>query len=246
MPLVDAGAAAAAAHRVGAEIFLDAVHLAPHAAIDVQALGADYLVCSGYKLFSPHMGFAWCRREAINSLPTFREDFIPDVTPDKLEAGTYAYENVAGMEAVVAYLEDVAIRVSDGSSGRSRRDRIERAFSAIAQYERDLSAALLDAIERVPGSTVHGVRAGEDLGKRVPTVSFTIDGVESSALAAALAAHDVGVRSGHMYAPRLMRRLGVPAGGLVRASLVHYNTVAEIARFGSILEEAVETLRSKG
>ena len=243
---VDAGAAAAAARRVGAEVFLDAVHLAPHAAIDVQALGADYLVCSGYKLFSPHMGFAWCRRDAINSLPTFREDFIPDVTPDKLEAGTYAYENVAGMEAVVAYLEDVAIRVSDGSSGRSRRDRIERAFSAIAQYERDLSAALLDAIERVPGSTVHGVRAGEDLGKRVPTVSFTIDGVESSALAAALAAHDVGVRSGHMYAPRLMRRLGVPAGGLVRASLVHYNTVAEIARFGSILEEAVETLRSKG
>ena len=108
-----------------------------------------------------------------------------------------------------------------------------------------MSAALLDAIERVPGSTVHGIRGAEDLGKRVPTVSFTIDRVESSALAAALAAHDVGVRSGHMYAPRLMRRLGAPAGGLVRASLVHYNTGEEIARFGSILEEAVETLRPK-
>src|SRR5206468_4899251 len=85
----------------------DAVHFGPHGPIDVQAIGCDYLVCSGYKIFAPHMGFAWCRAEAINRLPTFREEFIPDVTPDKLEAGTYVYENVAGMEAVVHYLEDL-------------------------------------------------------------------------------------------------------------------------------------------
>ena len=94
--LVDVADVARRAHAVGAEVFLDAVHYAPHGPIDVQALDCDYLVCSGYKVFAPHMGFAWCRREAINRLPTFREDFIPDVTPDKLEAGTYAYENVAG------------------------------------------------------------------------------------------------------------------------------------------------------
>src|SRR5712691_2567244 len=103
--LVDVADVARRAHAVGAEVFLDAVHYAPHGPIDVQALDCDYLVCSGYKVFAPHMGFAWCRREAINRLPTFREDFIPDVTPDKLEAGTYAYENVAGMEAAIAYLE---------------------------------------------------------------------------------------------------------------------------------------------
>src|SRR6185295_15697431 len=103
--LVDAAGVARLAHRVGAEVFIDAVHYAPHGPIDVQALDCDYLVCSGYKVFAPHMGFAWCRREAINRLPTFREDFIPDVTPDKLEAGTYAYENVAGMDAAVVYLE---------------------------------------------------------------------------------------------------------------------------------------------
>ena len=104
--LVDVAGVARRAHAVGAEVFLDAVHYAPHGPIDVRALDCDYLVCSGYKVFAPHMGFAWCRREAINRLPTFREDFIPDVTPDKLEAGTYAYENVAGMEAAVGYLED--------------------------------------------------------------------------------------------------------------------------------------------
>src|SRR5437773_1531318 len=105
--IVDVAEVARRAHAVGAEVFLDAVHYAPHASIDVQAFDCDYLVCSGYKIFAPHMGFAWCRREAINRLPTFREDFIPDVTPDKLEAGTYAYENVAGMAAAIAYLEEV-------------------------------------------------------------------------------------------------------------------------------------------
>ncbi len=104
--LVDVAAVARRAHAVGAEVFLDAVHYAPHGPIDVRALDCDYLVSSGYKVFAPHMGFAWCRREAINRLPTFREDFIPDVTPDKLEAGTYAYENVAGMDAAVRYLEE--------------------------------------------------------------------------------------------------------------------------------------------
>lgn len=241
---VDVRSAAAAAHGVGAEIFLDAVHFAPHAVIDVQAIDADYLVCSGYKLFSPHMGFAWCRRESINRLPTFREDFIPDVTPDKLEAGTYAYENVAGMDAAVEYLEELGNRVSDGSSGGSRRDRLERALSAIAQYERQLSAALLDAIERVPDADVHGIGARDDLDRRMPTVAFTVGGIDPSVLAEALGARDIGVRSGHMYAPRLMRRLGLLPGGVLRASLVHYNTVDEIARFGEILKDAVERLRS--
>ena len=133
--LVDVAGVARRAHAVGAEVFLDAVHYAPHGPIDVQALDCDYLVCSGYKVFAPHMGFAWCRREAINRLPTFREDFIPDVTPDKLEAGTYAYENVAGMDAAVGYLEDLgrgvvgwhlsdAARVAHGRGPRGdERDR---------------------------------------------------------------------------------------------------------------------------
>src|SRR2546422_3621336 len=113
------------AHAVGAEVFLDAVHYAPHGPIDVRALDCDYLVCSGYKVFAPHMGFAWCRREAINRLPTFREHFIPDVTPDKLEAGTYAYENVAGMDAAVGYLEDLGRSQAGESRGTSRAEAIK-------------------------------------------------------------------------------------------------------------------------
>src|SRR5713101_4544019 len=144
--LVDVADVARRAHAVGAEVFLDAVHYAPHGPIDVQALDCDYLVCSGYKVFAPHMGFAWCRREAINHLPIFREDFIPDVTPDKLEAGTYVYENVAGMEAVVSYVERLG-QQTGAASGAPRRVVIRAAMDAIAAYERTLSEALLDAVQ---------------------------------------------------------------------------------------------------
>jgi selenocysteine lyase/cysteine desulfurase len=200
-------------------------------------------VCSGYKIFSPHMGFACCRAESINRLPTFREDFIPDLTPDKLEAGTYVYENVAGMEAVVGYLERLGRRVGAGADA-SRRDALRAAMQAIANYERTLSAALVDAVTSIAGAVVRGIADRHRLAERVPTVSFTVDGVPASALANALAAHGIGARSGHMYAPRLMGRLALMPEGVVRASLVHYNTLAEIARFRDVLAETVAALRS--
>jgi selenocysteine lyase/cysteine desulfurase len=185
------------------------------------------------------MGFAWCRREAINRLPTFREDFIPDVTPDKLEAGTYVYENVAGMDAAIGYLEDLGRRFLYGSSA-SRVAAIRAAMTAIADYERMLSAKLLDTAATMPGVTVHGITARERLTDRIPTLCFTVAGRSAAAVADGLAAREVGVRSGHMYSPRLMARLGLPPAGAVRASLVHYNTVAEIDRFGDALREVIE------
>jgi cysteine desulfurase family protein (TIGR01976 family) len=197
--LVDVISVARLAHAVGAEVFLDAVHYAPHGPIDVQGWDCDYLVCSGYKVFAPHMGFAWCRRESINRLPTFREHFIPDVTPDKLEAGTYVYENVAGMAAAIGYLEGLG-------DGPTRRERLSRAMTRIAEYER----------------------------------TFSVDGRSASSIAEALASRDIGVRSGHMYSPRLIARLGRADDGVVRASLVHYNTVDEIARFRAALAEIID------
>ncbi|OLB60985.1 MAG: cysteine desulfurase-like protein [Acidobacteria bacterium 13_2_20CM_2_66_4] len=229
--IVDVAEVGRRAHAVGAEVFLDAVHYAPHGAVDVRAFDCDYLVCSGYKIFAPHMGFAWCRREAINRLPTFREDFIPDVTPDKLEAGTYAYENVAGMEAAIEYLE----RLGSGSIGA--------AMALVAEYERTLSSAMLDALQGIPGVTVHGVTNRSRLHERVPTLCFTVDGIESSIVAAGFAARDVGVRSGHMYSPRLMARLGLMPGGAVRASLVHYNTPEEVERFRAALVDVIDEAR---
>jgi cysteine desulfurase family protein (TIGR01976 family) len=235
--IVDVADVARRAHAAGAEVFLDAVHYAPHGPIDVRAFDCDYLVSSGYKVFAPHMGFAWCRREAINRLPTFREDFIPDVTPDKLEAGTYAYENVAGMEAAIAYLEQLGR--ADPRAGLTRTQAIHAAMASIAAYERTLSAALLDEAATVPGLTVHGVTDRARLHERVPTLCFSVAGVESSAIADGMAARGFGIRSGHMYSPRLLTRLGLLPGGAVRASLVHYNTVAEIAQFGAALRESV-------
>ena len=132
--IVDVAAAAKVAHAVGAEIFLDAVHYGPHGLIDVQAFDCDYLVCSGYKIFAPHMGFLWGRRELLEKLPTFREDFIPDEPPGKIEAGTFIYENVAGMEAAVAYLDGLG-RSMAGTATDSRRAALERALGAIRAYE---------------------------------------------------------------------------------------------------------------
>src|SRR5215472_3476820 len=110
--IVDVRAAADAAHAVGAEIFLDSVHFGPHGPIDVQAFDCDYLVCSGYKIFAPHMGFMWGRYELLARLPTFREEFIPDEPPGKIEAGTFIFENVAGMAAAVSYLEALGAKDS--------------------------------------------------------------------------------------------------------------------------------------
>lgn len=240
--LVDVAAVGRVAHAAGAEVFLDAVHYAPHGPIDVQRFDCDYLVCSGYKVFAPHMGFAWCRREAINALPTFREHFIPNVTPDKLEAGTYAYENVAGMDAAIGYLEELAGDVAgdgDRSGSRSRVETIRRAMTGIAAYERTLSVALLDALSSIAGVTVHGVTDRDRVDERVPTLAFSVAGVSASAIADGLAARGVGLRSGHMYSPRLVGRLGLLPDGVVRASLVHYNTADEIARFRAALVEVI-------
>src|SRR5438067_755326 len=239
--IVDVAEVGRRAHAVGAEVFLDAVHYAPHGAVDVRAFDCDYLVCSGYKILAPHMGFAWCRREAINRLPTFREDFIPDVTPDKLEAGTYAYESVAGMDAAIGYLEAIG-RGADGA-GLSRVDALGAAMSAIAEYERGLARRLLDEAQSIAGVTVHGVASRDRLHERVPTLCFNVAGRDAAAVADALAARAIGVRSGHMYAPRLMARLGLAPHGAVRASLVHYNTAAEIERFAAALREAIAETR---
>jgi cysteine desulfurase family protein (TIGR01976 family) len=241
--LVDVADVARRAHRVGAEVFLDAVHYAPHGPLDVQALDCDYLVCSGYKIFAPHMGFAWCRPESMRRLPTFREDFIPDEMPYKLEAGTYAYENVAGMDAAVTYLAAIGRIVAEKTDTRYRFSTaswVRQGMDAIAAYERTLSAAMLDALASIPGVIIHGVTDRTKLSERVPTMCFTVEGVQSAAIADALSARGIGARSGHMYSPRLIDRLGLSSGGAVRASLVHYNTLEEVTRFREMLAEIVE------
>jgi len=221
------------AHAAGAEVFVDAVHYGPHGPIDVQAFDCDYLVCSGYKIFSPHMGFLWGRRETLNALPTFREDFVPDTTPAKLEIGTYIYENVAGMDAAVRYLEELGRLLNPVAT--SRRAALVAATEAIRAYEAQLSHAMLDVLANA-NATVYGVTAKDQISHRTPTLCFNLPGISPAKVTEALAKQDIGVRDGHMYSPRLMKRLGLDKeSGAVRASLVHYNTLEEVHRFAGAL-----------
>jgi cysteine desulfurase family protein (TIGR01976 family) len=223
------------AHAAGAEVFVDAVHYGPHGPIDVQKFDCDYLVCSGYKIFSPHMGFLWGRLETLNALPTFREDFVPDTTPAKLEIGTFIYENVAGMDAAVRYLEDVGRHIHTATT--SRRAAVVAATDAIRSYEAELSSAMLDVLAKA-NATVYGITAKELISHRTPTLCFNLPGISPALVTEELAKQNIGVRDGHMYSPRLMKRLGLTKeSGAVRASLVHYNTLEEVHRFGKLLAE---------
>ncbi len=225
------------AHAAGAEVFLDAVHFAPHGVIDVQDWDCDYLVCSGYKIFAPHMGFLWGKRELLEALPTFREDFIPDEIPDKIEVGTFVYENVAGMNAAIAYLEELGRTLLSDSISASSREFLVTAMEAIRVYESTLSSEMLRALAALGDVTVYGVRELDELKHRVPTICFNLNKVPAARVAASCAEHGIGVRDGNMYSPRLLRRIGVPPEtGAVRASLVHYNTVEEVARFIDVLQ----------
>ncbi|MGB8968556.1 MAG: cysteine desulfurase-like protein [Candidatus Sulfotelmatobacter sp.] len=238
--IVDVAAAARVAHASGAEIFLDAVHHGPHGLIDVQAFDCDYLVCSGYKIFGPHMGFLWGRRELLERLPTFREDFIPDEPPGKIEAGTFVYENVAGMEAAVVYLETLGRRIAGNNAeakSESRRSVLRRSFEAIRLYEESLSLEMLRVLNDCC-AVVYGVTEKERMSQRVPTLCFNMPNLLPARVTEEFAKQNIGVRDGHMYTPRLMKRLGLPVeSGVVRASLVHYNTVEEVRRFGRALAQ---------
>ncbi len=238
--IVDVAAAARMAHGAGAEIFLDGVHYGPHGLIDVQAFDCDYLVCSGYKIFAPHMGFLWGRRELLQRLPTFREDFIADEPPGKIEAGTFIYENVAGMDAAVRYLETLGRSTAgndEPAKSESRRAALQRAFKTIRAREESLSLEMLRVLNHC-GAAVYGVADKERISERVPTLCFNLPNVSAARVTEELAKQNIGARDGHMYSPRLMKRLGLAReSGAVRASLVHYNTLEEVRRFGSALAE---------
>jgi cysteine desulfurase family protein (TIGR01976 family) len=235
--IVDVAAAARVTHEAGAEIFIDAVHYGPHGLIDVQALDCDYLACSGYKIFAPHMGFLWGRLNLLRNLATFREDFIPDEPPEKIEAGTFIYENVAGMDAAVRYLEELGNSLNLEAKPLSRPAALQTALKAIRAYEQGLSVEMLDVLNHC-GATVYGISDKNRIDQRVPTLCFNLPRIPPARVTEEFARRGIGLRDGHMYAPRLMERLGLGLEtGAVRASLVHYNTHDEVCRFGNVLAE---------
>ena len=235
--IVDVKEVARMAHTAGAEVFLDAVHYAPHGVMDVQDWDCDYLVCSGYKIFAPHMGFLWGKRELLERLPTFREDFIPDEIPGKIEVGTYVYENVAGMDAAVRYLQELGRRLAPHSQDDSPRAALVNSMEGIRRHEKVLVSEVLRCLAEIDNVTVYGIQDRERLDHRVPTVCFNVNGVPAVNVAECCADNGIGVRDGNMYSPRLLHRMGIPPGtGAVRASLAHYNTVEEVDRFFMVMQ----------
>lgn len=231
------------AHEAGALVYIDAVQYAPHGPIDVQDIDCDFLVCSSYKFFGPHAGALYGKYDLLNGLKAYKVRPASDMLPYKFETGTQNHEGIAGVLGALEYLEWLAGQFGGeheaawkeaGFSGR--RLEYKKAMSAMRAYENELSRALIGIVESVPGTHIYGITDLNRLDERVPTVSFTVAGRDPEKLADALGNEGFYVWNGHNYALAIVERLGLlNAGGMVRVGPVHYNTLAEIARFGEAL-----------
>jgi cysteine desulfurase family protein (TIGR01976 family) len=238
----DAKAVGQLARSAGALLFVDAVHFAPHGPIDVQEWDCDFLVCSAYKFFGPHVGILWGRRRLLEELPAYKVRPAPEAPPGRWMTGTQNHEGLAGVAAAVDYLADVGTRFgsADGlpAALSGRRRLLRAAMNAIREYERGLSRRLLEALAERPRFRVWGVTDRQRLAERVPTIALTAADRTAEQLAAHLAGRHVYAWSGNMYAPGLTERLGLEKqGGLLRLGLVHYNTPEEIDRLVQALDE---------
>jgi cysteine desulfurase family protein (TIGR01976 family) len=233
------------AKEAGALSFIDAVQFAPHGPIDVQALGCDFLICSAYKFFAPHLGVLYGRLELLERLRAYKVRPASDQPPVKWETGTQNHECLAGLLGTLRYLaalgEAHQERYRDRfSQMEGRRLALHAAFAAIQEYERTLAARLLAGLREVPGVTIYGLTAPEDLSCRVPTVALTVAGWSPRGLAEQLADRGIFVWDGNYYAVTLMERLGLEeSGGALRIGIAHYNTAQEVDRLLVALREIV-------
>ncbi|RKH49308.1 cysteine desulfurase-like protein [Corallococcus llansteffanensis] len=217
----DMAAVAEVAHGVGAWVFVDAVHSSPHHLPDVRAWGADFAVFSPYKVFGPHLGCLYVRRELLAGLPADKLWFVPDDSPQKFEPGTANHEGWAGWLGSLGYLREVL------GGGEPGREGLVRAFQRIEALERPLLETTLERLARHPRVRLHGPKQPEG---RVATFCFNVTGLPARAVAEHLARQDVGVAAGHYYATLAADALGLMPDGAVRASLLHYNTQEDVER----------------
>ncbi len=233
------------AHAAGALVFVDAVQYVPHGPTDVQALDCDFLACSAYKFFGPHSGILYGKYDLLDRLPAYKVRPAHNEPPYKFETGTQNHEGLAGTLGAVEYLSWVGetfgekLQISNPKIPKSqRRAQLEEAMRLMVEYEKEISRQLIGGLSQIPGLKVWGVTDFSQLSRRVPTVSFTLEGWHPREVAEKLGEQNIFVWDGNYYALAVMERLELQkSGGMVRVGAAHYNTVEEI-------DQLVEAVRS--
>ena len=217
------------AHDAGALMFIDAVHYAPHGPIDVRALDCDFLVCSPYKFFGPHMGTLYGKRERLLQFKPYKVRPATDALPDRWETGTQVQELIAGIGAAVDYLAELGLRHDPAAT--DRRDALLAAYRATHQHETALLTRLIDGLLAIPNLRLFGISDRKRFNERCSTISIRIGEHHPTEIAKFLGDRGIFTWDGNYYALNLTERLGVEkVGGLLRIGLVHYNTAEEVDR----------------
>jgi len=217
------------AHEAGAMAFLDAVHYAPHGPIDVRALDCDFLACSSYKFFGPHLGILYGKREQLQRLRPYKLRACSEQLPDRWETGTQNHEGLAGLIAAIDYIADAG-RHHDPSAD-TRREAILAAYEVFQQHERELLEQLISGLLAIPGLTFYGIRDRAKFNQRTPTVAIRMGNRSPRDLATYLGEQGIFTWDGNYYAIDLAERLGLQqSGGMLRIGLAHYNTAEEVER----------------
>jgi len=235
--LTDIARARGLAESVGAYLFVDAVHYAPHRLPDVRAMRCDFLVCSAYKFYGPHVGAMFCRRELLETLPFPKLIPAPDYAPEVAETGTQNHEGIVGASAAVDFLASLAVGSPTAPLEISaRRERLRRAFDALHTRGSALTKLLWEGLSEIEGVKLYGPAPAEP---RTPTVAFTVEGVASTEVARSLAARGLFLSHGDFYAATVVERLDLLPEGLVRAGCACYTTRGEVERLVAGVREIV-------
>ena len=222
------------AREVGALTFLDAVHHAPHLAMDVAQWDCDFLCCSAYKFFGPHVGILYGKCRLFQELPAYKVRPCPETLPDRWMTGTPNFAAIAGVGAAIEYLAGIG---RDLGEVKDRRASLQRAYAAIETYECEAATKLLAGLASLSSIRVFGITDPRRMSERVPTVSFTHVKRTPADVANHLGSRGVFGWHGNYYALPLTEALGVEPEGMVRVGLLHYNTLAEIDRLIAVLAE---------
>lgn len=226
------------AHSLGAKVFLDAVHFGPHGLIDVVDWDCDFLACSDYKFFGPHLGMLWGRRELLESLQPYKVRPASNQLPTRWMTGTQSHESIAGGMACIDYLADIG-RKTGAEPESNRREALIAAFDAIVEYETMLSERLIDGLSQINGLEIIGITDKARLHERFPTFSIRHASISPANLARELGQRGICVWNGNYYALEFSQRMGFEPDGMVRIGLVHYNTTEEIDRLLLAIDQCV-------